>query len=149
MHICNGKLTINVLLILKVREIFFRGVKKVEAPQKSPKLPHYMFCPRQKNNPLHFLNQRYIGILMSLREIARQRESERESERERELAREREREREQEQEQEQVREQETESKRKKRKRERERQRRSVRSLYSKFCHSYQRETASILLGSVR
>jgi hypothetical protein len=44
-----------------------------------------MFWPRQKNNPMHFQNQRYIGILMSLRE--REREIEREGERERERAR--------------------------------------------------------------
>jgi hypothetical protein len=36
-----------------------------------------MFCPRQKNNPLHFQNQRYIGIFISLRERRRGRERER------------------------------------------------------------------------
>jgi hypothetical protein len=46
-----------------------------------------MFCPRQKNNPLHFQNQRYIGIFMSLRERERGRGRERERERESERKR--------------------------------------------------------------
>ncbi len=54
-------------------------VKQVEAPfKKSQEMPHYIFCPIQKNNPLHFQNQRYIGIFMSLREREREREREQE-----------------------------------------------------------------------
>jgi hypothetical protein len=60
---------------------------------KNPKeRPHYIFCPRQKNNPLHFQNQRYIGIVFVPEreretERQRQRDGEREKEREREKAR--------------------------------------------------------------
>jgi hypothetical protein len=43
-------------------------------------MPHYMFCPRQKNNFQDFLNQRCIGIFMSQRERERDREREREGE---------------------------------------------------------------------
>ncbi len=65
----------NVPLILKVREIiFFTG-----------KIPHYKFCPRQNNNPLHFQNQRYVGIFMSLRERERGGESEGERDKKKEL----------------------------------------------------------------
>ncbi len=58
-------------------------VKKGEALSKNPeKCPiMYMFCPREKNNPLHFQNQKYIGIFMSLREREGGRERERERER--------------------------------------------------------------------
>ncbi len=35
------------------------------------------FGPDKKINPLHFQNQRYIGILMSLREREREKERER------------------------------------------------------------------------
>jgi hypothetical protein len=45
-----------------------------------------MFFPTQKNNPLHFQNQGYIGIFMSLRERKRERERERERGRGRESA---------------------------------------------------------------
>jgi hypothetical protein len=75
-------LTINVSLILKVREvifffvgkayngafrgIFLRGSKKSKIIEKSQETPHYMFCPRQKNKLTHCKNQKYIGIFMSL-----------------------------------------------------------------------------------
>jgi hypothetical protein len=48
-------ITINVKLILKVREILFCGKE----------MSHKVLCPRQKNNLLHFQNQKYIGILVS------------------------------------------------------------------------------------
>jgi hypothetical protein len=50
---------------------FFRG-----QPQE---MPHYIFCPRQKNNFQDFQNQRCIGIFMSQREGERERASEREN----------------------------------------------------------------------
>ncbi len=34
-------------------------------------MPHYMFCPGQKNNFQDFQNQTYIGIFMSQRGRAR------------------------------------------------------------------------------
>jgi hypothetical protein len=64
-------LTINVPLILKVRNFFFfrgktynqafreifRGVKKVKAPlEKSREKCYHIFGTRHKNNPLHFHN---------------------------------------------------------------------------------------------
>ncbi len=52
---------------------------------KFQEMPQYMFCPRQKINPMHFQNQRYIGIFMSLRE--REREKERARARARAIAR--------------------------------------------------------------
>ncbi len=60
-------------------------------------MPHYMFCPSQKNNPLHFQNQRYIGIFMSLRERERG-EGERGGERAREKKKEKVKEKEKEKE---------------------------------------------------
>jgi hypothetical protein len=88
-------------MILILREIFFpqskhimghnrpllrsgqlRGQKGLCWLKKSQEMPHYMFCLRQKNNPLHFQNQRDIGIFMSLRERERE-----QCERERESAR--------------------------------------------------------------
>jgi hypothetical protein len=45
-------------------------------------------APDKKNNPLHFQNQRYIGIFMPLRERERERKREKEIEREREQERE-------------------------------------------------------------
>ncbi len=69
-------------------------VKKIEAPLKNPKkCPIICFAPDKKNNPLHFQNQRYIGILYFLKrerggrgreeERARVRAIEREKERKR------------------------------------------------------------------
>jgi hypothetical protein len=49
-------------------ERFFEGLKRSRPLEKSREMPHYMYCPRQQNNPLHCQNQRYIGIFMSLRE---------------------------------------------------------------------------------
>jgi hypothetical protein len=54
--------------------------------------PLYVF-PQTKNNPLHFQNQRYIGIFMSQRERERERERERRRKKERESESKRERER--------------------------------------------------------
>jgi hypothetical protein len=69
------------------------GGQKDQGPlEKSQEMPHYIFCPRQKNNPLHFQNQWYIGIFMSLR--ARKREWERDRARARAREQEQERERE-------------------------------------------------------
>jgi hypothetical protein len=87
-------LTINVPRILKVQEIIcffagkthngaFQGVKKVE---KSQEMPHYVLCPRQKKNLLHFQNQRFIGIFM-FQKRGGERERERESTRARTIAR--------------------------------------------------------------
>ncbi len=74
--LCHEILTINVPLILKVRDIiiFFAGktcngaFQKGRGPLEKPQeMPHYMFCPRQKNNFQDFQNQRCIGIFMSQR----------------------------------------------------------------------------------
>jgi hypothetical protein len=100
-------ITINVPLILKVRDINFflrvkhnwafhyaqdnLGVKMVSAPSKHPeKCPSIFFAPDKKitKNNHDFQNQRYIGIFMSQREKERKREREREIKRERESERE-------------------------------------------------------------
>jgi hypothetical protein len=96
-----------------------KGQGPLEKPQE---MPHYMFCPRQKNNFQDFQNQGYIGIFMSQREIDRWREKEREPEQEPEQEREQEREREQEQEREQEREREREREEMESERERDRKR---------------------------
>ncbi len=44
-------------------------------------MPYYKFCPEKKINPLHFQNQKYIGIFMSQREKGGEKEGEREKER--------------------------------------------------------------------
>ncbi len=51
---------------------------------------HYMFCPRQINNPLHFQNQRYIDLFMSQRERDIRRERAREKETDKEIDKEKE-----------------------------------------------------------
>ncbi len=48
------------------RDIFlrsgqFRGQKGLGPLKKPREMPHYMFCPRKKNNIPDFLNQRYIN----------------------------------------------------------------------------------------
>jgi hypothetical protein len=80
-------ITIDVLLILKVRKKFFffrreniywgisRGPRpfsplncgqKGQSPlEKSQEMPHYMLCQQNKNNIPHFQNQQNIGIFMS------------------------------------------------------------------------------------
>ncbi len=79
-------ISIDVLLILKVRKnFFFRGEniywgiskgprpfwplncgQKGQSPlKKSQEMPHYMLCPQNKNNIPHFQNQQNIGIFMS------------------------------------------------------------------------------------
>jgi hypothetical protein len=91
------KIIINVPRFLKVWEIIFfslakhimglcsgqfRGQKGLSPLEKSLEMPHYMFCPRQKNILLDFQHQRYIGIFfIPARE--REREGGRESKRER------------------------------------------------------------------
>ncbi len=60
------------------------GSKRSRTPQKIPRnVPLYcpivpLYCSRQKINPLHFQNQRYIGIFyVPKREIGGKREIER------------------------------------------------------------------------
>jgi hypothetical protein len=45
------------------REEEFCGQKSWGPLEKYQEMHHYMFCPRQKINPLHFQNQRYIVFL--------------------------------------------------------------------------------------
>jgi hypothetical protein len=81
------------------------GVKRSLPPRKIPRNAPLLFCPRQKNNFLHFQNQRYIGIFYGHekegeRERARKIERESESKRKKDWEGEQEREGEGEQEQE-------------------------------------------------
>ncbi len=94
-HICRKfKLTINAPLILKPGILFFFRGQKGRGPLEKPQeMPHYMFCPRQKNNFQDFKNQRCIAIFMSQRERERERERDGGGEQERENERERARER--------------------------------------------------------
>jgi hypothetical protein len=66
------------------REEEFWGQKGWGPLENYQKMHHDMFCPRQKNTPLHFQNQRYIHLIfMSQREKERGgREKEEERERE-------------------------------------------------------------------
>ncbi len=58
----------------------FAGSKRLRPPRKTPKkCPHYMFCPRQKNNFQDFQNQRCIGIFMSQRRRREKRDERRET----------------------------------------------------------------------
>jgi hypothetical protein len=66
----------------------FRGQKGLGPLEKPQEMPHYMFCPRQKNNFQDFENEKYIGIFMSQRERDRKRERKGERKRERERERE-------------------------------------------------------------
>jgi hypothetical protein len=105
-------ITINVPLILKVRDIFFRDLFDLLTPSKKilRNAPLYVLPQTKKIIPLHFQNKRYIGIFMSLRKRDKERErggrerERREKERKRKLEREREKDQERDRDQERERE---------------------------------------------
>jgi hypothetical protein len=57
----------------------FEGQKDLCPLEKSQEIHHYMFCPRQKNNPLHFQKQGYLNV--PEREKEQEREKKRKSKR--------------------------------------------------------------------